>query len=118
MAAPRPELPKASASAATGAASQVSATAAECQADADCVLLTEDECCVPTLCDQDRRAVTKARAEEKHLQCARKDCFVPPRKDCSIADVRVVAACRDGRCVLFEPGVGGGGRIREPRRAQ
>ncbi len=89
-----------------------------CQSDSDCVLLSEDDCCVPTTCDQDRQALTKARAEQKHLLCARMDCYVPKRKDCRVADARVVAACRAGRCVLLEPGAGGTERIREPGPAR
>jgi hypothetical protein len=100
------------------ASASAQASSDTCQSDSDCVLLTEDQCCVQTTCDQDRQALTKARAVEKHLLCARMDCQVSKRKDCSVADVRVVAACRGGRCVLLEPGTGGTERIREPRPAK
>ncbi len=103
------------ASAPSVASASAQASADRCQSDSDCVLLSEDACCVQTTCDQDRHALTIARAAEKHLLCARMDCQVPKRKDCSVADVRVVAGCRGGRCVLLEPGTGGTERIREPR---
>lgn len=74
-----------------------------CVRDDDCVLLTEDSCCVPSNCDEDRRALTKAAVEQKHRACTLMDCVSDKRRPCSAKDVRVIAACRDGACTLVRP---------------
>jgi hypothetical protein len=70
-----------------------------CKADADCTLLHEDRCCEVTPCDEDALAETAARTRQRHETCARKDC-VAGKHECSAKDVRFVAACVEGRCVV------------------
>src|SRR5689334_21180580 len=71
-----------------------------CAVDADCSLIKEDACCVASPCDEDQRAETAARTRQRRQTCSIMDCVASRRVDCSARDVRFVAACRSGHCVV------------------
>lgn len=69
-----------------------------CTADADCTVIKLDSCDGPSLCDEDLRAETAARA--KLRRSVHRECEPARHRSCSARDVRWVGACRNGRCVV------------------
>jgi hypothetical protein len=71
-----------------------------CQVNVDCTVVQLDACCGRSTCDEDLSAETSERTRARRDVCSRKDCVSKQRVPCSTRHPKVMAACRDGKCVL------------------